>query len=196
VRNLPCAQPTDEGGLQGCDARTHHPSWSSIILKSTFSITRCCFFYDASFLSFMDCIPWISWNIFMIKNISWSYSFCFLCFSLSFFSWPYLTPKWYRCTREEFVFGTQLVLLYLFVFVTVTNQKMPYTKTCDDGGYVHSILPDAVSAFLFQPSSFFSSSLLSHKDWCHNQLDAEHLGHDLPCLDTAWGHQIIPIKTV
>jgi len=138
VRNLPCAQPTDEGGLQGCDARTHHPSWSSIILKSTFSITRCCFFYDASFLSFMDCIPWISWNIFMIKNISWSYSFCFLCFSLFFFSWPYLTPKWYRCTREEFMFGTQLVLLYLFVFVTVTNQKMSYSKTCDDGGYVHS----------------------------------------------------------
>lgn len=166
--------PLMKGGLQGCDARTHHPSWSSIILKSTFSITRCCFF------------PWrICLELYWLYSVSWSYNFA-VFFVLSK---PYLRPKCYGCTWEEFMLGT-LVLLWLFMFLTVTNQKMPYTTTCDDGGYVHSTLPYAVSAFLSQPSSFFSSQM-NNKDWCHNHLDAEHLGHDLPCLDTTLGHQII-----
>jgi len=69
---------------------------------------------------------------------------------------------------------------------------MPYNKTCDDGGYVHSPFLMLLVLFfsIFQPSSFAPSSLMNHKGWCRNQLDAEHLGHDLPCLDTALGHQI------
>jgi hypothetical protein len=71
VRNLPCAEPTNEGGLQDCDARTHHPSWSSIILKKYFSDHKMLFFFfDASVSSFIDQFSRISLNMFVPERLS------------------------------------------------------------------------------------------------------------------------------
>lgn len=98
-----------------------HPSWSSIILKSTSPITRCCFFF--LWCMYLELYWPVSTDklryVYAWKTISWSYSLCCLCISLSFppYVVPYLTPKCYWCRIEEFMFRN-LIALKLLVFLS------------------------------------------------------------------------------